>query len=374
MARPRKNNISLTDEDRTKLRSIANATSEEQRRVQRAKIILLCDEGLSNTEIANRLNINRITVGNILEKCVALGPEGALDDCVRSGRPAAIDDGCKAYVKHIACYKPTEFGYPQELWTYSKLADHIRANCVEDKYPELRNITKSMVWEILEEDGIKPHRISYYLEKRDPEFKEKMEKLLIIYKEIQMQVDSGCKPDMPTVSFDEKPGIQILENTAPDLMPRDGHPTVGRDYEYRRHGTLTLLAGLNLNDGTVIPLVRRSHTSDDFIDFLDILDERYSDYDQIRIILDNHSAHLSKKVSAYLASKPNRFVFVFTPKHGSWLNLVESFFGKMARVMLRGIRASSYEELEHRIYQYIEEVNAEPVVYRWTYKMDEIEV
>ena len=92
------------------------------------------------------------------------------------------------------------------------------------------------------------------------------------------------------------------------------------------------------------------------------------------MILDNHSAHRSKEVMEYLKTKQDRFVFVFTPKHGSWLNLIESFFEKMAKTMLRGIRASSYDELADRIYKYIDRVNEEPVVYRWTYKMDEIEV
>ena len=217
---------------------------------------------------------------------------------------------------------------------------------------------------------------TYYLENRDPEFKEKMDRLLILYKEIQVTIDSGEEPDMPTFSFDEKPGIQILEGTAPDLMPdpEKGHACVARDYEYIRHGTLSLLAGLNLNDGTVVPLVRRTHTSRDFIDFLDILDKKYPQYSQIRVILDNHSAHRSKEVMEYLKTKQDRFVFVFTPKHGSWLNLIESFFGKMAKTMLRGIRASSYDELADRIYKYIDRVNEEPVVYRWTYKMDEVEV
>ena len=177
-----------------------------------------------------------------------------------------------------------------------------------------------------------------------------------------MSIDRGERPSTPAVSFGEKPGIQIPGDTAPDLPPAEGH------------GTLTLPAGLNLNDGTVIPLVSRTHKSSDFIDFLRKLDSMYNDYGRIRIVLGNHSAHTSKEVMAYLETVPDRFVFIFAPKHSSWLNLVESFFGKMSKTMLRGIRASSYEEMEKRILQYFGEANREPVVCRWAYKVDEAEI
>ena len=115
-----------------------------------------------------------------------------------------------------------------------------------------------------------------------------------------------------------------------------------------------------------------THKSVDFIAFLKVLDEKYNPGDKIRISLDNHSIHTSKETRRYLETIPNRFEFVFTPKHGSWLNLIESFFGKLARVCLRGIRVKSKEELIERIYRFIDEVNEDPVVYRWTYKMDEV--
>jgi transposase len=103
-----------------------------------------------------------------------------------------------------------------------------------------------------------------------------------------------------------------------------------------------------------------------------MLDSKYPKGDRIRLVLDNHSAHTSKETKKYLATMPGRFEFVFTPKHGSWLNLIESFFGKMTKQFLRGIRVGSKEELVNRIYQYINEVNKSPVVYHWTYKMDEL--
>ena len=150
--------------------------------------------------------------------------------------------------------------------------------------------------------------------------------------------------------------------------------TVLRDYEYRRLGTLSLLAAIDLLTGEAIPLVSDTHRSADFISFLKILDSKYPSGDRIRIILDNHSAHKSKETQNYLATTPEgRFEFVFTPKHGSWLNMIESFFSKMTKQMLRGIRVKTKQELIDRIYLYFQEVNREPVVYHWKYRMDELQ-
>ena len=191
---------------------------------------------------------------------------------------------------------------------------------------------------------------------------------------MEIELESNKESGIVSVSFDEKPGIQAIANIAPDLMPTAGHGYVSRDYEYKRLGTVSLLAGLDLITGEIIPLIRDTHKSSDFIDFLKAVDEKYAEAKRIRIVLDNHSAHTSKETRKYLAGRPGRFEFVFTPKHGSWLNLVESFFGKLARICLKGIRVSSKEELIDRIYRYIKEVNEVPVVYRWKYKMDEAAV
>ena len=214
----------------------------------------------------------------------------------------------------------------------------------------------------------------------DPDFETKMHEVLLVYKQIEMQFDENGDLIVPddykltiTVSYDEKPGIQAISNTAPDLRPTPEHGEVYRDAEYKRLGTLSLLAGIDLLTGEAIPLVSETHKSSDFIEFLKILDKKYPSQDTIRIILDNHSAHTSKETRRFLDTMPKgRFKFVFTPKHGSWLNMIESFFSKMTRQMLRGIRVNTKQELEERIYKYFDEVNREPVVYHWKYKMDEI--
>lgn len=239
-----------------------------------------------------------------------------------------------------------------------------------------------MLQKILKRSEIKPFKIKYYCEKRDPDFENKMHDVLVVYKQVSLQFDEegriiipDDKPMVHTVSCDEKPGIQAIAATSDDLRPRHGNGCVWRDYEYKRLGTLSLIAGIDLLTGEAIPVVSESHKSSDFICLLKKLDERYPEGDVIRIICDNHSAHKSKEVRNYLATRPEeRFVFVFTPTHGSWLNLIEGFFSKITKQMLKGIRVNSKEELANRIYLYFDEVNREPVVYRWTYKMEEISV
>jgi transposase len=373
MARPKKyGSFELTEEEVKFLTTITNTRTEEAQKVQRAKILLLTSAGMSNIKIAEKLDIHRNSVELCLRKYTSSGMESALRDDSGRGRKAVLSDDDKTYVRNLACQKPTELGYAQELWTVRSLQNHIRRACIEAGYPTLISIVPSTVNKILNDVDIKPHKIRYYLEKRDPEFDKKMDEVLIVYKQIEMQFESDEKTGTITISYDEKPGIQAIGNVADDLLPTMKHGFIGRDSEYKRFGTVSLLAGMDLMTGEIIPLVRETHKSADFVDFLKLLDKKYDKDKKIKIVLDNHSAHTSKETRKYLEQHPGRFEFIFTPKHGSWLNMIESFFGKFARVCLKGIRVKSKDELVQRIYQYMDEVNAQPVIYRWKYKMDDI--
>src|SRR5258708_25531324 len=198
-----------------------------------------------------------------------------------------------------------------------------------------------------------------------------MKEVLMVYQEVTLQNQAaaagpGSGPTVVTVSIDEKPGVQAIANTAPDLPPvPEKHPTVGREHEYKRHGTLSILASLDLHDGHVMARVEERHRSREFVALLKDLDAYYPAGVTIRVILDNHSAHISRRPRSYLATRPHRFSYVHTPKHGSWLNLVETLFGKMAHTFLRHIRVKSKAELKERILRGIAEINAAPVVHRW---------
>ena len=150
------------------------------------------------------------------------------------------------------------------------------------------------------------------------------------------------------------------------------HASFARDHEYKRHGTLSLLAGIDLLTGKVHALVRERHRSREFIEFLKLLDAAYPASTAIKLILDNHSAHISRETRAWLDTRPpGRFDFTFTPKHGSWLNLIEGFFSKFARAVLRHIRVTSKQELKERIMAGIDDVNRHPVIHTWSYKLAE---
>ena len=373
--------LPLSDEDKKYLKSLSKTRTIQAQVVDRARILLYKADGVSFDDIAARLNISKRTVRLCISKFNNGGIDAALFDAKRSGRPAEVSDDAKAWIINLACQRPADLGYSQELWTLAKLHKHIQQHAQQAGFPRLTTITKAYVQKLLQDNQIKPFKIKYYCEKRDPDFESKMHEVLVVYKQVEMQFDENGNIIVPddyrltiTVSYDEKPGIQAIANTSEDLRPTEDNGEVYRDYEYKRLGTVSLLAGIDLLTGEAIPLVRDTHKSSDFIDFLKILDKKYPSQDTIRIILDNHSAHTSKETKRFLATMPkDRFAFVFTPKHGSWLNMIEGFFGKMTKQMLRGIRVNSKQELVDRIYQYFDEINKEPVVYHWKYKMDDIE-
>ncbi len=365
----------LDDETRLYLQSLLRSRNASVAEVERARIMLLYADGTTVTQIARELNTNRPKVERTLDKALQIGPREALRDLPRPGRPPTITPEARAWLVSLACRKPKELGYSYELWTLQLLSGHVIKHCEAEGHPSLLRAGRGTVQRLLSENDLKPHRIRYYLERRDADFDVKMAQVLMVYQQVAMVLAQGQEPTELTahLSYDEKPGVQAIENLAPDLPPVAGeHPCVSRDHQYRRHGTVTLMAGIDLVSGIVHATVHDRHRSREFISFLQMLDAAYPEQMKLRIVLDNHSAHTSKETRAYLATKPNRFEFIFTPTHGSWLNLIEMFFAKMTKTVLRGIRVSSKQELVDRLLQYIDEINAAPVPFRWKYGLEPI--
>ena len=374
--------INLTEDEREYLETQTRARTIQAQTVNRARILLLKADGCAIDDIADKVGINRKSVMLCLSKFAEGGVENALFDAPGRGRNAEITDDEKAWIINIACQKPVDLGYSAETWTYARLTSHINKNAEAAGFIRLSTIHKSTIHTILDEAEIKPFRIKYYCENRDPDFDNKMHNVLLVYKQLSLQFDDegnllpweDDEEVVHVLSYDEKPGIQAIATTAEDLQPDENHSTISRDYEYRRLGTLSLLAGIDLQTGEAIPLISETHNSKDYIEFLQILDKKYPKGDKIRLVLDNLKVHTSEETRKYLAMVPGRFEFVFTPKHGSWLNMIEGFFSKMTKQMLRGIRVKSKEELVKRIYLYFEEVNEEPVVFHWKYNLEDIDV
>lgn len=287
--------IVLTGKDKEELESISKSRTASKARVERARMILAYSAGESINSIAKRLGTNRPKIERTVDRAVGYGALTALDDLPRKGATPKITREAKAWFLSIACTKPKELGLASEVWTFKELARYVRENCEQAGHPSLVKLQKGTVSKILAKSDIKPHKQSYYLEKKDPNFSEKTQ-------------------------------------------------------------------------------VKDRHRSKEFVEYLQGLDELYPKSFTIKIILDNHSSHISKETKAYLKTVPNRFQFTFTPVHASWLNLIEVFFSKMTRSFLRGIRVQSKQELQNRILQYIDEVNQMPTVFTWKWKMNEISI
>jgi transposase len=379
MAAPRKVvELAISDEEAAELARLARSRTEPASRVERARMLLAYRETPSFYAVGRAIGVTHQTVERCLRRAERLGVMAALDDSPRPGREPVITDQARTFVVDLACRKAKDLGYPHELWTTRLLARHVREHGPAAGHACLAKLAQGTLCKILGRQEIKPHKVRYYLERRDPEFDAKMAEVLCVYREVELLKQSavareGEAPAVAIVSFDEKPGLQAIGTTAPDLPPAPSrHQCVARDHEYVRHGTLSLLAGIDLLTGVVHASVEERHRSREVVAFLQKLDAAYPPSTAIKLILDNHSAHVSKETKAWLAAQPEgRFTFVFTPKHGSWLNLVEGFFSKLARSVLRHIRVASKQELKDRILAAIDDVNRDPVVHTWTYRLNE---
>lgn len=375
--------INISETDKAALETILRRNTVEARLFIRAKILLLKADNNSNEYIADKLDITVPTVRLCIEKYNEGGIENALNDSKGRGHKAEITDADITRVINKACQKPKDYGYSAELWYPASFTRFINSAAEKEGHPRMATVSEFTLRKILDNAKIQPFKVTYYCEKRDPDFDSKMHDVLVIYKQLSLQFDEegNLRPfegtPVHTLSYDEKPGVQAIGNTAEDRppVPDTGKASsLWRDYEYIRFGTISLLAAIDLLTGEAIPFVSPTHKSSDFVHFLKMLDGKYPPGDKIRLILDNHSAHTSRETQEYLNTVPGRFEFVFTPTHGSWLNMVEGFFSKMTKQMLNGIRVASKDELEDRIYKYFNVINEVPVPYHWSYSLDDIDL
>lgn len=368
-----KSTVIILDEERKVLERVCRSRKIESAVKQRAQILLNYADGRLVSGIARQLGVARSTVYRCIDKALQFGWRTALHDLKRCGRPPTITPEARSWLTSIACNSPKLLGSSYERWTQRYLARYVRKRCRRAGHPSLQKVGSGTVCKILNRNTIKPHRISYYLERRDPDFDRKMKAVLDIYQKVNdIRSEKVAASNTVYISYDEKPGIQAINNKAADRPPLPGkYKCWGRDSEYVRLGTLSLLAGMDLLTGDVHGLVADRHRSCEFVEFLKHLLAAYPKRTTFCVILDNHSAHTSEETRKFLATVPNRFKFIFTPTHGSWLNVIESFFSKMSRSVLRGIRVKSKRELTNRIIHYLDELNKDPVAFHWKYLLEE---
>ncbi|MBR2683207.1 MAG: IS630 family transposase [Atopobiaceae bacterium] len=382
--------VPIADGDRERLERLSMSATATAREHVRAKILVYKSLGWTDAAVADKMDVGTSTVRRCVERYESGGLDAALEDAPGRGRRQEISESDRLWAVSLACARPKDVGRSAEFWYPASFAAYVREVAEAQGHPRMSRVSETTLRKIMDEAKVRPFAVTYYCERRDPEFEAKKHDVLVVYKQLELCFDGGgelvAEPTdaegrtVHTLSYDEKPGIQAIATTGGDRPPVPGGDARGRpsthqrDHEYVRLGTLSLLAAIDLVTGVAIPQVSDTHKSSDFVAFLRKLDEAYPEGDVIRLILDNHSAHVSRETQEYLNTVPGRFAFVFTPTHGSWLNLVEAFFGKLARQMLKGIRVESKEELRERILLYFDEVNEVPVPYRWTWGLDDIDL
>jgi homeodomain-containing protein len=295
MAAPRRLiEMAMGDEDLARLELIGRSRTEPACWVERACILLAYRRDPSAYAVGVAVGVTRHTVLRCLRRAVRFGVMAALDDSPRPGKPPEITDEARAWLVSLACQKAKHLGYPHELSTTRLLARHVRDRATAAGHPCLANIAQGTVCKILARQAVKPHKVRYYLERRDEAFETKMADVLCVYREVAVLRDSSTGGShVAIISYDEKPGIQAIGNTAPDRPPQPGsHDSFARDHEYQRHGTLSLLAGIDLLTAQVHACVEDRHRSREFVGFRKRLDAAYPADAAITLILDGHSARL----------------------------------------------------------------------------------
>jgi transposase len=330
----------LSQEQEDDLQRFARSRTLPARLVERSKMLLSCAAGNTVEDIAEQLDVVRQTVSRWLGRYVERGLEGIEKDLPRSGRPPVI---LPEQIARIVAKTTQEKPVGATHWSTRTLA------------PET-GVSASTIGRIWRAHGLKPHRISSFKLSNDPRFAEKLEDCTGLY--------LNPPPNAMVWCLDEKCQIQALERTQPGLPWKKGRcGTMTGDY--KRHGTTTLFAGMNTQDGTIIDMCQPTHNHMDWIRFLKLIDRRTPKNKELHLIMDNYSAHKTPEVKAWLNKHP-RFHVHFTPTSSSWVNQVERFFRDLTDKCIRRGVFHSVQELQQAIRTHIDQHNRNPKPYLWT--------
>lgn len=338
--------VELTPQQRTELERWARQRSLPARVVERARIVLQAAEGLENQQIAKRMSITPEKVARWRNRFLQGGMAALEKDAPRTGRTRTISDRrVKKVVEMTLQQKPTNATH----WSTRTMA-------------AAAGISEASVRRIWRAHGLKPHRVRTFKLSRDPEFREKLEDIVGLYLN---------PPDHAIVlCADEKSQIQALDRTQPGLPMKKGRCGT-MTHDYKRNGTATLFAALDVLQGHVISMYDEQHRHQEWLKFLRAIDDVVPAGKQIHMIVDNYSTHKHEKVKRWLSRHP-RFHMHFTPTSSSWLNMVERFFRDLTQNRLRRGVFHSVEELIIAIDEYIARHNENPKPFIWTAKADDI--
>ena len=329
--------ISLTDEQQRELSRLARSKRTSVRLAQRAQIVLLAAQGLQNTDIAERLSLGRVQVARWRERYLAGGVQGIERDLPRGAPPVKVD-----VAKLVELTTQTT---PQAAthWSTRKMAAQL-------------GVAPSTVMRHWQANGLKPHTVRGFKISRDPQFVEKLEDIVGLYMSPPEHALVLC--------CDEKSQIQALDRTQPGLPIKKGRAAT-MTHDYKRHGTTTLFAALNVLNGQVIGQCQQRHTHIEWLKFLRQIDRETPKDKTLHLIADNYATHKHPAVQEWLARHP-RFNMHFTPTSASWLNMVERFFRDISENRLRRGVFTSVPDLVAAIDEYVAHHNANPKPFIWT--------
>ena len=332
--------------DRARLAAVVEDRNRPQKHVQRARIILLSAERLSVLEVAARSGASRPSVWRWQQRFAEEGVEGLLRDKTRKPGKVPLTPATIAKVLALPCGEPP------------KAATHWTGRMVA----KIVGVSLSAVQRIWEAHHLQPHRIRTFKKSNDPAFAAKVEDIVGLY--------MNPPKHAIVVSIDEKSQIQALDRTQPGLPLKPGRCGT-MTHDYKRNGTTTLFAALNILDGTVVGRCMPRHTHQEFIKFLNAVERAVPAGKIIHAIADNYATHKHPKVIEWLADHP-RWVFHFTPTSASWINAVENFFSVITRRRIRRGVFTSVADLQDAIRRYIQEHNKNPKPFIWTKPADVI--
>jgi len=345
--------IELTGEERVELNRRASGHTTSVRDSKRARIILLAADGVASRRISKVVGMHESNVAKWRKRFCEHRMEGLVDD-PRSGRPRIYGHDERMKMAAAATSERTP-GDPVSTWTYEDLAEHLRAS-------EGISASASQLWRILTGMQIRLDRVRGWLNRRDdPEFWNRVRDVVGLYLN-----PPGEKAVV--LSVDEKTAIQAKERRYPDQMPKSGRVR-RREFEYRRHGTVSLMAALDVHGGEVLARDIARNDSATFCDFLDDIDRAVDPLMEIHLVLDNGSSHTAKATKRWLDAHP-RFVAHYTPPHASWVNQVELFFSILQRKVIRNGSFTSRQDLLNKLIAFIAEYDKTAKPFRWTYAAD----
>jgi transposase len=337
--------LTLTKEERERLQSLTHRARSQPALARRARVVLACAEGLDNQVVAKKLRCSKGVVGKWRARFLETRLEGLYDE-PRPGAPRKVTD---AQVEQVVIQTLESTPRGQTHWSTRELA----------KATGLSRMTISRIWHAF---GLQPHRSETFKLSPDPQLIEKVRDIVGLYMNPPEHALVLC--------VDEKSQIQALDRTQPLLPMRPGQAE-RRTHDYKRHGTTSLFAALDLKTSRGIGQLRRRHRSAEFRKFLDRIEAQVPAELDVHIIADNYGTHKTTLIQKWFAKRP-RFHLHFTPTYGSWINLVERWFAELTNKRIRRGVFRSVKELEAAIREYIDIHNEDPKPFTWTRTADQI--